>query len=321
MYVSADMAGNNVTAIDDNVSATTQSVVFFDSRWMLAAAIQFYLQCATIAIAVVGAGANAVVLYALILHNLRETKKRVINWLIINQNLLDFCCCIMLVIVFPIRVSNLYLTSGSLGYGLCALIISGNATYCVQNASIINLMSLTVERYLKVVYPFWSKKHMKNWMLYATLAFSWIAGILSAAPMGFVTSFVAEGTCYGYGLYFSNPEIKAGYGIWNFLTFSLIPLVIFVYCYGHIVVVMRKQVRVMAGHNAEAAAQRGSQVQSKRVKWNIIKTMMIVSAFFIVCWFPMNVYIMVADDPSASPELAIGYSHGRVRCKVWTSGF
>jgi len=296
------MAGNNSTGFDLNAGTTTQPVAILDSGWMLAAAIQYYLYCATIGIGIIGAGANAVVLYALILHNLRETKKRVINWLIINQNLLDLCCCIMIVIVFPIRVSNPYLTN-TLGYVVCALLHNGNVAYCVLNASVINLMSLTVERYLKVVYPFWSKKTLKSWMIYAAIVFSWVAGILSAGPMGFVTSFVAEGTCYGYELVFSDPELKAGYGIWNFFTFSLIPLVLFVYCYGHIVVVMRKQVRVMAGHSGEA--QKGSQ--SKRVKWNIIKTMMIVSAFFVACWFPMNVYIMVADNPMATSDLAIAY--------------
>jgi len=301
------MAGNNSSAFNDNSSATSQTAAFFDSGWMLAAAITYYFQCATIAIGVVGTGANSLVLYALIVHNLRETKKRVINWLIINQNLLDLCCCIMLLIIFPIRVSNLYLTNELGGYMLCALFVSGNAAYCVLNASVINLMSLTVERYLKVVYPFWSKKNLKSWMIYVSIGFSWIAGILSAGPLGFIASFVAEGTCWGYQLLFDTPEIQAGYGIWNFLTFSLIPLVLFVYCYGHIVVVMRKQMRVMAGHGVQASAHSASQTQSKRVKWNIIKTMMIVSAFFIACWFPMNIYIVLAENPMASSQLAIGY--------------
>jgi len=48
--------------------------------------------------------------------------------------------------------------------------------------SIINLMTVTVERYLKVVHPFWSKKHLKRWMIYAAMVFAWIAGILSIAP-------------------------------------------------------------------------------------------------------------------------------------------
>ena len=53
---------------------------------------------------------------------------------------------------FPDK-SDQYCLTDEIGYMLCAvgLFISGNVTYCVLNASVINLMSLAVERYLKVV--------------------------------------------------------------------------------------------------------------------------------------------------------------------------
>jgi len=165
-------------------------------------------------------------------------------------------------------------------------------------------MALTTERYLKVVYPFWSKTNLKIWMIYAAIVFSWIAGILSVAPVGFVTSVVVDGRCLGFELYWTNVEIKVGFGVWSCLSFFLIPLIMFVYCYGRIVMVMRKQGRVMAGHNVEGSAQNASQAQSKRIKWSIIKTMTIVTAFFIICWFPLNVYI-VAVDKINTIELAI----------------
>jgi len=95
--------------------------------------------------------------------------------------------------------------------------------------------------------------------------------------------------------------------IWSFFSFFLLPLIVFVYCYGHIVVVMRKQMRVMAGHNVEGAAQSASQAQSKRAKWNVIKTMIIVSVFFIICWCPVNVYVILMEDLPDSSERIIVY--------------
>ena len=170
-------------------------------------------------------------------------------------------------------------------------------------------MALTIERYLKVVYPFWSKKNLKPWMIHAAIGFSWIGGILSVVPVGLVTLFVVEGTCLPFQLLAENPQIKAVYAIWNFLSFFVLPLIMFVYCYGHMVVVMRKQMRVMAGHNVKGSAQSASQAQNKRIKWNIIKTMIIVSVFFIVCWCPLNIYLMIVDDIALqnSYELNIGY--------------
>ena len=56
---------------------------------------------------------------------------------------------------------------------------------------------------------------------------------------------------------------------------------------------MRKQMRVMAGHNVEGSAHNASQAQSKRISWNITKTMIIVSAVFIACYSPWNLYLML----------------------------
>ena len=297
------MTGNNSTDGTDNAPTTTQAGVYLDSGWILAAV---YFKYAVIAIGIIGTAANSLIIYALIVHNARETKKRVVNWLIINQNLLDFCCCIIVVISYSITVSNIYLT-GALGNILCKVFISGSAHYCLLNASVINLMGITIERYLKVVYPFWSKKNLKSWMIYAAIAFSWIAGILSVGPLGIVTSVVADGACLDFQLYFESLEIKNAYGAWNLFSFFFLPLIVFVYCYIHILAVMRKQARVMAGHNVEGAAQScsrsphegaaqsSSQAQSRRVKWNIIKVMIIVSVFFGACYFPINVYAMVLD--------------------------
>ena len=107
--------------------------------------------------------------------------------------------------------------------------------------------------------------------------------------------------------FWENLQVKNGYRVWSFLSFFLLPLVIFVYCYGHIVFVMRKQMRVMASHNLEASAQSASQAQSKRVKWNVIKTMIIDSAFFIVCWCPMNMFVTVEGNLLDDTEWTIGY--------------
>jgi len=143
-------------------------------------------------------------------------------------------------------------------------------------------------------------------MISVAIVFSWIFGILSIGPIYFLTAVVVEGACLAGELFLENTELRVGYGTWSFVSFCIIPLIVFLYCYGHIVVVMRKQARVMAGHNVEGSAQSASQAQNKRIKWNIIKTMIIVTAFFIICWFPLNVYVTVVDKIDTS-ELVIGY--------------
>jgi len=226
--------GDNSTGFHFNTNATTQGATFVDSGWLLVSAVEFYINYAVIGIGIIGTAANAVILYAVIVHNARETKKRMVNWLIINQNLIDLCCCIGIVISMWVTVSNIYLT-GSLGYILCSVLITQNVVTCLLNGSVINLTTITIERYLKIVHPFWSKRNLKSWMIKAAIVFSRIAGILSVAPLAFATSFVSEGKCLMLQLFWENAEIKMGYGAWNFLSFFLLPLIIFVYCYGHMV--------------------------------------------------------------------------------------
>ena len=280
-----DDISTGLTGLTASEDGTTQQAAFTDSGQLSTASVVLYLRCVVIGIAIFGTVSNAVVLYALIVHRAQEAKKRDIYLLVISQNFLDLCCCIITAISLSISVSNIYLT-GTFGYMLCAMFISQNLLQCLLNASVINLMALTVERYLKVVYPFWSKKNLKSWMIHAAIVFSWIAGILSIFPLGMATSIVAQGRCIAWALYWANPGLNMGVGIWSSVSFFVLPLIIFVVCYSHIMVVMKKQMRVMAGHNVQGSAHNASHVQSERVKWNIIKTMIIVTAFLLFVDFP-----------------------------------
>ena len=161
-----------------------------------------------------------------------------------------------------ISVHDIYLT-GAVGYFLCAIFVDHTATEIALIGSIFNLVAVTVERYLKVVHPFWSKKYLKRWMINAAIA--WFAGIVIAIPASFVLSRVEVGVCVTDLL---SPEWI--YESCSFFFFFLSPLIIFIYCYGHMVVVLKGQMRVMAGHSAGSAQLNASQAQSKRVKWNII---------------------------------------------------
>jgi len=131
-----EAASNTTNVAPDNV---TQTAAFFDPLWQLAASIEFYFQCAIIASGIFGTVANALVLYTLIEFHVRQVKKRQVNLLLINQNLLDLLSCVLFVVTFSLRASNIYL-SGALGYFLCTIFISANSSNSMIYASVINLM-------------------------------------------------------------------------------------------------------------------------------------------------------------------------------------
>jgi len=115
-------------------------------------------------------------------------------------------------------------------------------------------------------------------MIYAAMVITWVVGIVGLAPVAFVTTIVDDGICLGFFVW-ESPTARMAVLVFGIFGDFLIPVTLFVYCYARIVVVMKRQIRVMAAHNVEGLAQlSAAQIQNKRIKWNIIKTMIIVSA-------------------------------------------
>jgi len=259
------MTEGNSTAnqpINNTSRAVSLPEAFFDPAWQLAITVEFYFKYAVLATGIFGTAANALVLYALVVHHARDAKKRAVNLLIINQNVLDLLCCCFLVISVSVQISNPHITRRAFGYFLCAVFLKENATYCALYGSIINLVALTTERYLKVVHPFWSKKRLKRWMIQAAMAFAWVGGIASVVPPAILNIRVEDGVCLSY---FESPGSEWILGGCNLAIFFFVPLIVFVYCYGRIVVVMMRQMRVMAGHSVTGTSAQTSASQAQSI--------------------------------------------------------
>jgi len=253
----------------------------------------FYFQCAVVAVGVVGSAANALILYALV-----DSKHHTKHLLIFNQNVLDFASCLFLVLTYSLKLCNIHLT-GTLGYWLCMMILSENIMWWTIIGSTINLVSITIERYLRVVHPAWSKKHLNKWMICVAIAFAWIGGFITNAVPIFLTSAVKDGVCYSVAFWKSR-EAELAYGIWYFLSFYAIVLLLFIFCYGRILVIIRRQANVMAKYTT-------AQTQSKQIQSNVAKTMLFVSAFFVITWTPLDVYYLLIIINSNLSLLDSGY--------------
>ena len=97
--------------------------------------MEFYFQCAVVAIGVVGTAANALILYGLVAS--KQHKKLV---LIFSQNVLDFISSVLLVVTYALKLCNFYLT-GSGGYWFCMLLLSENLIWCAVIGSKTKLES------------------------------------------------------------------------------------------------------------------------------------------------------------------------------------
>jgi len=248
------------------------------------AGIEFYFQIAVLVIGVLGTAANAVILYALVAS--KEYKTHV---LIVHQNALDLFTSFSLVVIYSTKLCNVSL-AGSAGYWLCTTILSESLSWWGTIASAINLAVVTVERYLKVVHPVWCKKKLRNWMTYSAMATAWIISFMCNVAAAFPTSGVIDGVCYPFVLW-KDETVRMFYFLWNIVSFYVVILFIFVFCYWRIVLVIRRQTRVMASHAASgstAAQNQWNQIQSK-----VIKLMIFVSACYAVSWLPFYVHFTI----------------------------
>jgi len=258
------------------------------SSWMSSDGI-LYFTLPIIVIGVIGTAGNGLILHALVSSN--QYKKYL---LIFNQNALDLYSCVFLVITHSVKLSNIRL-AGSLGYWICTLIISDTFIWVGNVGSVINLATITIDRYLKVC----TRKKVRRWMIYAAIAFAWIGSVVYNATAVFSTTILVNGTCLSY-VAFRDESAKLFYVIWNVLCFYVIVLFIFIFCYGRILMTIRRQAKVMASHNTSQSST--NQTQSNQIQTNVIKTMIFVSAFYAVLWLPnyivMLLYYFLFPNPN-----------------------
>jgi len=233
---------------------------------------RFYFTLSLIAIGVIGTVGNALIIYALVASN--QYKKYL---LIFNQNALDFYTCVLLTITFSVRHCDV-----PRSYWRCMLIVTDIFLKFGIFGSVINLVLVTVERYVKIC----TKKKLRRWMIYSGMAFAWIGSVVYNVANVFSTSVFVNGRCIPYAI-FDSKFAKSFYFIFRFLAFYVAILITFVFCYGRILIVIRRQAQVMASHAGPQSIS--NQTQSKQIQTNVIKTMIIVSALYAVLWLPAYV--------------------------------
>jgi len=263
--------------------------------------VELYFAYCVVVIGVIGAAANGLVLYALV-----ASKQHKKHELIFNQNAIDLYTCLFLVITYGLKFVNVHLT-GSLGYWLCMLIFSQSLFSVGLYASWINLMFISIERYLKVVHHVWSKAHLRKWMTYAAISCTWISGIIHEMVLVFKTSAVIDGVCYGYVII--DPKAREGVSIYYVLFTYVFVLSVSIFCYMSILMVIRRQARVMASHDAGGRLN-AAQAQRNKTQANVIKTMILVCAFYAIAWLPEKIYILLMGQDLSLNLMDTGYYVG-----------
>ncbi|XP_033637924.1 substance-K receptor-like [Asterias rubens] len=203
------------------------------------------------------------------------------NYFIFNQATIDFLGSVMLLLSSNIPVP-VFLADNLGGNLLCRLWISDFFLWSFFTSSTLNLVSVTFERYVAIVFPF------QHGVIYGTvpvrilIAGVWIIGMASSFyDIAFYA--VIYGSCHSVSV----PGSQA-IGVMIFLLQYFLPVCAMLFAYVHIMVVLKRKA-VSVGPQPVTVSSVSHPVDTMersllRARRNTLKTLVIVFATYVGCW-------------------------------------
>ncbi|XP_071798676.1 histamine H2 receptor-like [Asterias amurensis] len=204
------------------------------------------------------------------------------NAIIFNQAVIDFLASLFLVLLGNIKPQ--LPQNDSFGAVLhCAVWDSSILVWMFFTASTFNLVLLTLERYVAIMYPFQYVTYFGRKQVTIMLFGVWVLATgYKARIIGYKR--VVNGECERITL---SDDVYVVDGIFTFLIEYFIPLVIMTFCYVRIAMYLkRKATTVQPGlepNNQDVNSMSGSLIRARR---NTLKTLFIVFVTYTICWTP-----------------------------------
>ena len=167
-----------------------------------------------------------------------QLKKREENFLLFHQSIIDSITGVMLILSFATNLSHVAYT-GRLGNFICKYWMSATPLWTALQASICNLVIITLERYVEIVHPVFHKNYYNRRILYISIAFSWVFASGTSVMFVVFKTGVRNGLCQNRIDWPSVTMMKFNI-TFNLLIKYLLPLAIFIYCYVHMIINLRR---------------------------------------------------------------------------------
>ncbi|XP_038046736.1 prolactin-releasing peptide receptor-like [Patiria miniata] len=209
------------------------------------------------------------------------------NAFIFNQVLIDLMGSLIALLLNVVPIPD-PIPPGATGVFLCSLWVSDFLQWGPFTASTFNLIILTLERYLAIVFPFRYQALATRKKAIAVLVGVWVAGFLFAS-YGIYLRYYEAGECVLNQV--AHPQIL---GVFVFFATYCLPVSIMLVVYIHITVVLKKGAgRIQPGPAAAGPSTEGQGESLMRARRNTFKTLLIVCAAFIICWTPNQIFFFL----------------------------
>ena len=222
-----------------------------------------------------------------------KMRKQLTNTYIINQSVMDTLVSLFLILTtvfedhsgkFSTFVDEMFCKFWLTKLWLWSAIVS--STY--------NLLALTMERYLAVVYPIWHKMRINKIRVVFSVLLVWLIG--PALIMSFLlptSGITDDGNCATL-TFWPNEKWQKVYGISAIFVQFMGPLILLIFFYTRMFIVLRRNIKTdrIGGFRGQAVQRRFVDTMGNARK-NILKTLSIVAFFFAFCWSWNQTYFLM----------------------------
>ena len=225
------------------------------------------------------------VLVIAVILNFRAMLSKNVNVLVLNQSLIDMLASLLIIAETHIATDT-YL-DGVWGDIVCRFWLNAVPLWSLLMASNVNILVITLERYVAVVHPIRYRnysEHAKRRLTAIAMATTWLCSLAFNCAITSTTSAVRDHRCYSM-MFFYNEACKKLTGLAAFLFEFLLPVAICVICYARIIHHLSQKVgpqssQVFPSNNYGGVLN--NQTKTKMIR-NVHKTFGIVVLCAIVC--------------------------------------
>ena len=253
------------------------------------------LKILVIFVGCIGTLANGLVVYVL---SRSDQQKKSVPIFIINQLTLDLFSSISLILVYTWKLAEVRLY-GTLNVVLCSIIGSEDIFWIGVAGSTVNLTFMTIERYIKIVFPKFYQDFYRNWITYFLMFLSWATGFSANFPVIWITTDFTDGNCLPLAHY-PSVEYAIGVGVFGLLLSYILPITTFLICYGHIIITIRRSGQLLS---SPVSCANTAQAHTDKNERSIIKIMVTVSGTFTVLWAPLYVTFLITTSECCTTNL------------------
>ena len=214
-----------------------------------------------------------------------------------------------------IHSTNLWLIGGQFGQALCKLVhFFADVSSIV---SIQNLVLITVDRFVAVVFPLRSPLIRSKLCPFFILG-TWIASAAVSSPHLFTYQLVeysGEMRCVmRWKKAFGESSSFANYLLAGSILFRYIPVMLLIILYSIIIIKLKTQ-----KHPGEQSAN--TQQQRNRRNRNVLQLSIAIVLVFVFCWLPFTTNLLIIEPIEPLPYIfPVVFGYTMMSPTIWRSG-